>query len=205
MQMQYLRHLLVIFSGFLIIAACSSNGGQKSKETDGNTAEKAHKNLTIQQLLNASLEGNLKYVKEAVKQGFDINKQDASGKTALMLASYNGHSQVVQYLLENEANANATDKQGRTPLTFAASGPFPETVKILLEHGADPNRIEGSEQWSPLMWAAAEGNEQVVQILLDHGADPTLKDNDDETAWDFAKSNGHDKISRLLERAKNSR
>lgn len=203
--MQYLRHLFVILSGLLVVTACNSDEGQKSKETDRNTTEKVHKTITTQQLLNASLKGDLKYVKEAVKQDFDINKEDASGKTALMLASYNGHSQIVQYLLENEANANATDNQGRTPLAFAASGSFPETVKNLLENGADPNRVEQTEQWTPLMWAAAEGNEQVVRILLDHGADPTLKDKDDETAWDFATTNGYDKISKLLKRAKNSR
>lgn len=205
--MNFLSHFSVaILSGFLIFAACSNNDQQsKNSANEQNAPDNTPTEITSQQLLSASLEGNLGYVQEAVKQDVDINKQDPSGRTPLMLASYNGHMEVVRFLLENEADPNATDNQGRTPLTFAASGSFPETVEILLENGAEPNKVDDAEGWSPLMWAAAEGNEQVVNVLLDHGADPTLEDKDKETARDFASNNGHSKTAELLKQAEDSR
>lgn len=205
--MNYLRHFSVaILSGFLIFTACS-NSDQKSGDSanDLNVSDNTPTDITSQQLLNASLEGNLRYVKEAVKQNVSIDEQDPSGRTPLMLASFNGHEKVVRYLLDNEADPNAIDNEGRTPLIFAASGSFPETVEILLENGAEPNKVDKAEGWSALMWAAAEGNEEVVRILLTNGADPTLKDNDDETALVFASNNGHSKVAELLKQAGDSR
>lgn len=205
--MNFLRHFSVaILSGFLIFAACS-NDDQKSQNSanDQNSPDSISTDITSQQLLSASLEGNLDYVQKALKQDVNINKQDPSGRTPLMLASYNGHAEVVRFLLENKADPNTADNQGRTPLIFAASGSFPETVETLLENGAEPNKVDEAEGWSPLMWAAAEGNEQVVNVLLNHGADPTLEDKDKETARDFASNNGHSKVAELLKQAEDNR
>lgn len=207
--MNYLRHITIaILSGFIIFVSCSNNETQKAKDTasnNGKTQNNTPTNITTQELIKASFDGNLDLIREVVNREINIDDQDQSGRTPLMMAAFNGHSDLVQYLLENGADPNTVDRQGRTPLIFAASGPYAETVRLLLDNGAKPNKTDQKEKWSPLMWAAAEGNEEVVNVLLDNGADPTLQDTDNETARDFASSNGHDKIVKLLKEAENDR
>lgn len=204
--MHYFRSFIATIAvGLLLFAGCG-NSDQKKKDASGNQANlpgKVADKITTQRLLGASLEGDIAVAKKAVEQGVDIDIQDQSGRTPLMLAAYNGHSDMIRYLLEKGADLSESDNQGRTPLIFASSGPYPETVKLLLENDADPNKTDKAEGWSALMWAAAEGNEQVVRVLLEHGADPTLRDKDDETARDFATDNGHAKVAELLKQAEN--
>lgn len=206
--MDYLRHISVaILSGFIIILGCSNNDQQTIETANNSEGDQSNvsTNITTQTLIKASFDGNLDTVRKAVEQGVDVDSQDQSGRTPLMMAAFNGHYELVQYLLENGADPNTVDRQGRTPLIFATSGPYAETVRLLLDNGAKPNKTDQNEKWSPLMWAAAEGNEEVVKVLLDHGADPTLQDTDNETARDFASSNGHGKIVKLLKEAENER
>ena len=58
--------------------------------------------------------------------------------------------------------------------------------------------VEKSEGFDALMWAAAEGNALVVRLLIDAGADVKRKDKDGETAYDFAKKNGHQAVAKML-------
>lgn len=193
----------LVVCGLILFTSCDED-----KDQQGEVAEKSTEsqdNFTTQQLFDASLEGKVNLIEEAVNQNVDLNQAvDQSGRTPLMLASFNGHSDVVKILLEHGADPKKTDSQGQTALSFAASGPYPHTVELLLKNGADPNYKDPNEGWSALMWAAAEGNEQVVNVLIEHGADPHLRDKDDETARDFAEANGHQKVAELIIEAEES-
>ena len=149
-------------------------------------------------LRDAALDGLVQEVHRLLKLGTDANGADQEGRTALMLAGFNGHTTSVQALIDAGAIVNTQDQISRTALVYAASGPNAEVVQLLLEHKANPNVVDKAEEWTALMFAAAEGHTQVVSLLLKHGADVTLQDIDGETARDFALSNGHGDVAKLL-------
>lgn len=192
----------VLILAILFFCSC---GKQKSPETQSDRNETppsptmgSASELTSEDLRNAALNGQTNIVKQAIEQGVDVHEGDQLERTALMFASYNGQSEIVRFLVEQGADIHKKNTEDRTALMFAASGPFPETVEFLLDEGADPNVRDNVEGWTPLMYASAEGNLEVVQILLDHGADASLEDTDGETAFDFARNNGHTQVLNLL-------
>ena len=95
------------------------------------------------------------------------------------------------------------DKDGLTLLHWACHGsnPSPKSAKTLLELGADPNRgTKGNN--TPLHWCAYNGtasHQEIARHLIDHGADPRLEDEVGDTPLDFARSEGHTEMARLLE------
>lgn len=182
----------------LLVAGC---GGESTEDAPGRSdSTSVERSFAPEDLVRASLDGDLTTVRRAVEQGVGPNVTDrrGNGNTPLMLAAYNGHVEIVRYLLDERARIDARNAQGRTPLIFASTGSFPETVRLLLERGADPNATDDAEGWSALMFAAAEGHEEVVRTLLEHGADPTLEDRDGETAATFARNGDHTEITDLL-------
>lgn len=196
--------LFVLLSVSLLLVTCSED---KTQHDDRAANEKSQNNtdtITSQQVLSASLDGNIEVIEKALEQEVDVTEADQTGRTPLMLASFNGYTEIVQLLLEHGADPDNTDNQGQTALSFAASGAYPETVELLLNNGADPDQTDAKEGWTALMWAASEGNEQVVKVLLDHNANPDIRDKDDETARDFAENNGHNKVADILEQVENS-
>ncbi len=198
-----------IFSGIVIISlvllfSCKNEGKQQpvsqSEGTSISQAESSGSNsLSASDLRDASLNGNIELVRQAILQGVDVQDADELDRTAMMFAAYNGHTEIVQLLAKEGTEINKVNSEGRTSLMFAASGPFPETVEFLLENGASPNAKDNIEGWTPLMYAAAEGNTEVVELLLEYGADPNMEDTDGEKAIDFASNNGHTDVVTLLE------
>jgi len=149
-------------------------------------------------VLEAALSGHADVLQEVLATGFDANATDADLHTALMMAAYNGHTEIVEMLIAHGAEVNSRDAMNRTALMYASTGPFNEVVRVLLKAGADPNLVDSEEHFSALMFAAAEGQTAVVTTLLEHGADKTLTDVDGESAYDFASTNGHAELAKLL-------
>ncbi len=195
----YYRKKLGFFSLiiFLLFTACADNKSQV-KQQEPTFSQETIPSRSPNEFRDASLNGRMEIVQEAIEQGIDVQIPDAYGRTALMLAAYNGYTNIVQYLIEQGAEVNNQNTEGRTALMFAATGPFPETVKLLLEENANVNSTDSVEGWTALMFAAAEGNKEVVEILLEYEADFSIEDDDGETAIDFAENNGHTVVVNLL-------
>ncbi len=66
----------------------------------------------------------------------NVDAQDLSGNTILMLASYYGHLELVQLILSRGAAPNLQDKQGRTALQRARDLGHLEVVELLKKAGA---------------------------------------------------------------------
>ena len=113
----------------------------------------------------------------------DIEKLDAAGENAMMLAALNGDMDLVKALIDKGAEVN---KKGWAPLHYAAANGHDDIVKLLLDNSAyiDAGSPNGT---TPLMMAARGNHLSTVKVLLDAGADSRLKNQIGLTALDFAK------------------
>jgi ankyrin repeat protein len=109
-----------------------------------------------------------------------------------------------------------------TPLKLAVDVWDPDIAEMLLARGADPDarwcttavsdrrgtgviyqRVQGCELstgTTALMLAASFGRAEVVSTLMKHGADRALRDWQNRTAADYARSAGHHDVAATLER-----
>lgn len=147
----------------------------------------------------AAMQGDLPGVKKLAAEGSQIDAPGEGGRTALQLASFDGHLEIVKWLIAHDAKVNHFDEFGRTALMYAATGDNGSTVKALLAAGAELESVDAEEHFTALMFAAAEGQAEVVRILLNAGADPARLDIDGESAFDFARNNGHDDVVKALQ------
>ena len=113
----------------------------------------------------------------------DLEKLDAAGENAMMLAALNGDTDLVKALIDKGAEVN---KKGWAPLHYAAANGHDDIVKLLLDHSAyvDAGSPNGT---TPLMMAARGNHLSTVKVLLDGGADSRVKNQLGLTALDFAK------------------
>ncbi|WP_319503289.1 ankyrin repeat domain-containing protein [uncultured Draconibacterium sp.] len=197
--------VVMMFLGLLIFSCetKTKNNNEKDKlpvETGLNKTEKAQLDTTL--IFQASLEGNVQTVLNALDAGFKPNTIDENGRTALMLAAYNGNTEIVKLLIARGADVNYSDKVDRTALMYASTGPFVNTVLTLLEAGAEPNLIEKEENWTAAMMASAEGQLEVLKTLVTYGADLDMVDIDGESSLDFANSNGHSAVAQYIKSKK---
>ena len=147
-----------------------------------------------ERLIDASMNGRLHRVVEALEEGADLEARDSNGKTALMRAAFYGKVRVVNKLLQAGADPNARaaerhgDRPGRedgtTALMQVADGVFignhDEVIRALVEGGADVN-LHDSHGQTALMWAC-ERTPLAAKTLLELGAKVDLHDNHGETA-----------------------
>jgi uncharacterized protein len=104
----------------------------------------------------------------------------------LFKAAHTGNLALAQEALQNGARINSTERRGFAPLHIACRNNHSEIAKLLLEQGADINISK--DGWTPLHSACLLNNPIIVKLLLEHDADINCKDQDGETAFDYAKS-----------------
>ena len=129
-------------------------------------------------------------VKQSIDAGFDVNKKDESGDTALHVAVDHGNVEIIKFLLEKGAKVNSKNKAKLTPLWKNGDDDEEtamEIMRLLIKAGADVN-VPNEEKETFLMLAAEDDELEAVRLLLEAGADPNLKDEDGETALDKADS-----------------
>ncbi|MHA1960719.1 MAG: ankyrin repeat domain-containing protein [Candidatus Thorarchaeota archaeon] len=153
-------------------------------------------------LLQASHDGILEDVVDAIGSDADLEATDSRGMTALVWAALRGHLEIVRALLEKGANVNCINSAEWTPLMQAAAQGHLDIVNLLLENGANVN-MKTFVSGTALIFASGEGHEEIVKVLLDKGADPSISisgtdTEDGMTALSYARRNGHTKIVEML-------
>lgn len=75
--------------------------------------------------------GDFDYINILFGEDIDINIQDLSGRTLLMLASMYGFVDIAEFLLEHDADPNLKDKKGETAMMKALKNSHRNIVELL--------------------------------------------------------------------------
>ena len=114
------------------------------------------------------------FIPELLKQGLDLNAQDAGGRTALSYAVEKKNEPVVRALLAAGADVNLGSSP---PLHLACMHDFQGLAEVLLAKGANPNLeayLEPSGVYSPLEIAVMTKHPEILELLLKNKGNPNL-------------------------------
>jgi len=156
--------------------------------------------LTKKDLFKAVKGGDREGVFHVLQSGVDIDSVENSTTkaTALIIATRIESFDIVQLLCAEGASLNLKDAEGYTALMHACEFENEAIVDELLSQGALVNSEPG--EYTALMVACTTGNFEIVDKLLEEGADPNAIFTDQNiTALDIAREEGHDAIVELLE------
>src|SRR3989338_6398221 len=140
--------------------------------------------------------GGVEVVTLLLAAGADVEAQDPTGMTPLMMASYDGNVKVVDALLVAGARPEAQHPNGLTALNAASQNGHLEGVDRLLAAGA---RVNPANEDVPGLWAACKsGQLAVVDRLLAAGANTEVPLRDRSTSLFVACQEGHLELVELL-------
>ena len=127
----------------------------------------------------------------------NVNYQDSSGFTALMIASSGKCLQVVHHLLSKSPDINIQNNKGATALMIASYYGNTRIIELLLTKGPDIN-AHAVDGWTALMFACQDGYCDVVELLIDENPDIDIQSDKGETALMIACDNGHCQVVEVL-------
>lgn len=92
----------------------------------------------------------------------------------------------IKDIIKAGANLNVLDNKDKSSLWWAISIDNNEVAKLLIEAGADVN-LGDALNVTPLQLAVGtESNIEIVKVLLAAGADPSIKNDFEESVWEWS-------------------
>lgn len=149
-----------------------------------------HDKCLSAKLFTACAKGNVGDIEKLIKEGADVNIQEAEGETPLMYAAAEGQYEAVRLLLRYGVNIQKKSKNNQTALGRASQFGYPTIVQALLDAGANVEEAM-DDGGTPLMYA---DKLDVVKILLKRGADVSAQDYSGMTALISASAEGRSSI-----------
>jgi ankyrin repeat protein len=136
--------------------------------------------------------GELEMLTLLLDDGAEIEAQDNTGQTPLLIAAATNNLEAVNVLLDRGADLEARESgKGQTPLMRASRLGYLEIAIALVENGAEINAVDNAGR-SPLKLAATSnsyigvGNGSLIEYLVANGADLNMKESAGYTALSFA-------------------
>ncbi|ACA39876.1 ankyrin repeat domain-containing protein [Lysinibacillus sphaericus] len=146
-----------------LLQGCASNDTETIRRDKGGNEEMAT-DLTSQ-LFQAVEKSDVESLKKVIHEKVNINAQDASNRTALMMATYNQDVEAVKLLIDAGADVNIQDDMKNTPFLYAGAEGYLDILKLTIQAGANPtivNRYGGTA----LIPASEHGYIHVIEELL---------------------------------------
>lgn len=183
-------------------------------------------------LFDAASMGQADLVRKYIKEGWDIDVVDSTGRTplsyarnfesaqvlikagcemelpanrkmALLKAATYGAPKHVRLLLDHGCQIESRDRNQRTPLILAAHENSAEVVRLLCDRGAQLN-AQDKYGHTALSWAAWTGSLDSIKVLLEAGAKIDLADSDGRPPLFFASNRSPEKVRLLLQKGANT-
>jgi ankyrin repeat protein len=148
-------------------------------------------------LEQATQNGNREMVQVLLQAGANVNSQNESKQTALMMITEDATPDIFWDLIHAGAKVNHKDDDGDTALMEAAMVNNAGVVNTLLQAGAKVDE-KNDAGVTALMLAASSGLIKNVKALIAAGADMNARDKEDKTPLTYAKENHHNKVVKLL-------
>lgn len=140
-------------------------------------------------------EGSVARVRAALKTG-DVNKTDAEGQDALLIAVSTGASaELVSLLLEAGARTDRRESESNQTVLFeAARLGHAEIIQLLLK--ADGKLLNATDKngETALFEAVRSSQSKAVRVLLEAGADQKVRNKTGQTAEELANPKTHKKV-----------
>ena len=149
-------------------------------------------NLTVAASLGYSSE-----IERLVKQGAEIDAENAEGATPIFFAIINRKPEAVKTLIRLGADVNKVSFRGETPLLLSISVRDIGIAEALIRGGADVN-YQNKAFVTPIHYASIYGLYDFVDLLLYYEADLDDKDVDGTTPLMAAVWAGYPDVAELL-------
>ncbi|MCB9027436.1 MAG: ankyrin repeat domain-containing protein [Bdellovibrionaceae bacterium] len=182
---------------------------------------KKFNDLKSKELFAFAKSGDVVGLQKCLDEGANINVQDESGNTALMLAVQNHHEAVVSHLMEEGASLDVLNKLNQTAIDIAQTSKqktlidemekykhknivsknntHPEATVNLVNENKEFNINQRNKQGQTLlMQLCAKGNFDGAKKFINMGADVKVKDFKGHTPLIFASNQGHLELVKLL-------
>lgn len=157
------KWMIASIACILLLQACDS---ANSNDEEKGAKEMESMNVSLdEQLLRAAEQGKTDTVSQLIKDGANIDTQDSSGRTPIMIATYQNDLETAKVLIEAGADVNIRDDMKNNPFLYAGAEGYLDILKLTIAAGADPsitNRFGGTA----LIPASEHGYTEVVKELL---------------------------------------
>jgi hypothetical protein len=137
------------------------------------------------QLFAAASANNAEDILNLIKNGADVNAEDAYGWTPIIYSIYNRNIESIELLIKNGAKIDVVTNDNNNLLKFAIRSRQIKIFELILDDKSDIN-FRDLNGWTPLHMAVDIGAIEIVKLLLIRGADYTIINNDKETPLDVA-------------------
>jgi uncharacterized protein len=152
--------------------------------------------IAKQPVMQATEQGDLEGVKQAIAAGADVNalyphvNTFSDGHTPLLVAARDNHAEIVKELLANGAQVRVTDWVFKgSPIHKATYNGRPDILKMLMEHPGIDLDVQGQiNGYSPLHDALWHGYTECAEMLIFAGARLDTRGHDGKLPVDVAMS-----------------
>ncbi|ORY49280.1 hypothetical protein LY90DRAFT_457116, partial [Neocallimastix californiae] len=135
-------------------------------------------------LINECKNGNIKEIRQLLKNNIDVNIKNEYGDSPLTIACEKRNFEIIKYLIKKGAKINVTNSTGSSPLNILCKEKSKDILEItleiidyLLKKGAEIN-YKDENGLTPLLIACYFNNKKVLKMLLSFNeADINIKNN----------------------------